>query len=292
MIDFKKTQLLGHRGARTEALENTLFGFQHANNLQSKGLAGVEFDVQLTVDGQLIVFHDDNLQRLCGLQARVDQLTLREIQRHNQSGHPIITLDMLAQSLPLSMSTPNLKPQRQALNSLLGKTSDKVGTDRDSVEFNTFNEIESPSNRIHTLSRFTHIELEIKTHDRTNHPKLVQALDNYLIDSPLSSLPIVLTSFDKQLHAKLQRHQQLSSIPRGLLVLDPTLISMAPNMALRLGCTQLGIYYPLLNEKIVQYCHRYQLPVSAWTVNDIDAIKQLINWQVDVIITDIPTQLL
>ena len=292
MIDFKKTQLLGHRGARTEALENTLFGFQHANNLQSKGLAGVEFDVQLTADGQLIVFHDDNLQRLCGMQARVDQLTLREIQRHNQSGHPIITLDMLAQSLPLSMSTPNLKPQRQALNSLLGKTSDKVGTDRDSVEFNTFNEIESPSNRIHTLSRFTHIELEIKTHDRTNHPKLVQALDNYLIDSPLSSLPIVLTSFDKQLHAKLQRHQQLSSIPRGLLVLDPTLISMAPNTALRLGCTQLGIYYPLLNEKIVQYCHRYQLPVSAWTVNDIDAIKQLINWQVDVIITDIPSQLL
>jgi len=34
------------------------------------------------------------------------------------------------------------------------------------------------------------------------------------------------------------------------------------------------------------------LPVSAWTVNDISAIKQLIEWQVDVIITDIPSQLL
>ncbi|MGI9340349.1 MAG: glycerophosphodiester phosphodiesterase, partial [Psychrobacter sp.] len=75
MINFKKTQLLGHRGARVEALENTLFGFQHAKRLQARGLAGVELDVQLTADGHLIVFHDDTLQRLCGLQARIDQLS-------------------------------------------------------------------------------------------------------------------------------------------------------------------------------------------------------------------------
>ncbi len=240
MIGFKNTQLLGHRGARMEAPENTLFGFQHASRLQAKGLAGVEFDVQLTADGQLIVFHDDTLQRLCGLQARVDQLNLREIQRHTQSGHPILTLDMLAD----------------------------------------------------TLSQFTHIELEIKTHERTNYPKFIAALKQYLVDSSLSTLPLVLTSFDLQLLAQLQRHKELSSIPRGLLVREPNLIASAPNTALRLGCTQLGVYYPLLNEQIIQCCHRYQLPVSAWTVNDIDTIKQLIDWQVDVIITDIPSQLL
>lgn len=310
MMDFKKTQLLGHRGARAEALENTLFGFQHANHLQSKGLAGVELDVQLTADGHLIVFHDETLQRLCGLQARVDQLSLREIQRHTQSGHHIITLDMLAQSLPPSMMTPSQKPQRQALNSLLGvnntsasdvenlsesvlskthkTTLSKTASTTKCTKSSTTGSVISA----HTLSQFTHIELEIKTHDRTDHFKLIQALAHYLIDSPLSGLPLVLTSFDKKLLAHLQRHPQLSSIPRGLLVLEPSLISSAPNTALRLGCTQLGIYYALLNQQIIQHCHRYQLPVSAWTVNDIDTIKQLVNWQVDVIITDIPSQLL
>jgi glycerophosphoryl diester phosphodiesterase len=43
---------------------------------------------------------------------------------------------------------------------------------------------------------------------------------------------------------------------------------------------------------VIQQCHRYGLPVSAWTVNDIEVIKQLVKWQVDVIITDIPSQLL
>ncbi len=272
MINLKNTRLLGHRGARSEALENTFFGFQHAHNLQARGLAGVEFDVQLTADGYLIVFHDDTLQRLCGLQSRIDQLNLAEIQRHLQSGHEIITLDKLAQALPVTMPALSISP---FLKSELPQT-------RPQQQIST----------VHSLTKFTHIELEIKTHNRTNYPKLIQALQRYLIDSPLSSLPIVLTSFDVQLLAQLQRSALLASIPRGLLVRTPNLLNAAPNTALQLGCTQLGVYHPLLSQSVIQYCHRYGLPVSAWTVNDIEQIKQLVQWQVDVIITDIPTQLL
>lgn len=302
ILDFKKTQLLGHRGARIEAQENSLFGFQHANRLQAKGLAGVELDVQLTADGHLIVFHDDTLQRLCGLQARVDQLSLREIQRHTQSGHYILTLDMLAQLLPLSMSNPPQKPQRQALNRLLGLDNHSLpsniavlGSDllkTQQTHLDQADPVTTLAMQAHTLSLFTHIELEIKTHERTNHAKLVQALARYLTDSPLSTLPIVLTSFDQQLLTQLQQHPRLCFLPRGLLIKEPSLLPIAANTALRLGCTRLGIYYPLLNEALVRYCHRYHLPVSAWTVNDIDAIKRLIEWQVDTIITDIPSQLL
>lgn len=325
MIDFKKTRLLGHRGARAEALENTLFGFQHANRLQAKGLAGIEFDVQLTADGRLIVFHDDTLQRLCGLQSRIEQLNLTEVQRHTQLGHNIITLDMLAQSslqLPKLSSKPSLKSaakplddfsaskstlssQSLALNRLLGLSNKKPAAINDltPTEFVTLESIDlnqqppvppfDPAlapNLI--LAPFSHIELEIKTHDRTAYPKLIQALMRDLIDSPLASLPIVLTTFDIQLLAQLQRHKRLSSIARGLLVKEPSLLKAAPNTALQLGCKQLGIYYPLLTQETIKYCHRYHLPVSAWTVNDVDVIKQLVDWQVDVIITDIPTQLL
>lgn len=240
MIDFKSTLLLGHRGARGEVLENTLLGFEHAQNLQSAGLAGVEFDVQLSSDGQLIIFHDDNLERMCGQQSHIDQLSMAEIQRHRQFGHDIITL----QSVVLA------------------------------------------------LKHYRYIELEIKTHNRTDYGKLLNALTRELVDSPIASLPIVLTSFDVELHSQLQRSKLLTHLPRGLLIRTPEALITAPNTALQLGCVQLGIHYPLLNRKIIQHCHRFGLPVSAWTVNDIDTIKQLIDWQVDTIITDYPTHFL
>ena len=240
MIELKNTLLLGHRGARGEALENTLSGFEYAQKLQLSGLAGVEFDVQLSQDGQLMIFHDDTLERMCAQQSRLDQLNVGEIQRQRQFGQPIITLPDIASA----------------------------------------------------LNTYTYIELEVKTHSRTDYAKLVKALMRDLSDSPLANLPIVLTSFDVELHARLQRCTSLRHIPRGLLIREPELLKQAPNTALQLDCRQLGIYYPLLNHKVIQSCHRYDLPVSAWTVNDIETIKQLIDWQVDVIITDYPSYLL
>ena len=240
MIDFKNTLLLGHRGARGEVLENTFSGFEYTQKLQPSGLAGVEFDVQLSRDGQLIVFHDDTLERMCAQQSRLDQLNMSETQRHQQFGQSIITL-------------PNTAP---------------------------------------ILNTYPYIELEIKTHNRTDYAKLTKALIRDLIDSPLASLPIVLTSFDVELHARLQRTTLLKHIARGLLIREPQSLATAPNTAMQLGCTRLGIHYPLLSQEVIKHCHRYDLPVSAWTVNDVETIKQLIAWQVDVIITDYPSYLL
>lgn len=303
MINLNNTRLLGHRGARDEILENSLSGFQHAYNLQARGLAGIEFDVQLTADGHLVVFHDDTLQRLCGLQSRVDQLSLVEIRRHMQSGHRIITLDELAQALEYSAPTHLTTTKLLATDSLVAEPplTDNSNKPKSNLQKPVLNNlfglptVDTPSALLkaaNTLNQFTHIELEIKTHSRTHYPKLIRALCRYLVDSALSALPIVLTSFDRQLLAHLQRNQLLLPIARGLLVREPNLLTTAPNSALQLGCSQLGIYYPLLNKQVIAYCHRYSLPVSAWTVNDIDLVKRLVDWQVDVIITDIPTQLL
>lgn len=305
MITLNRTRLLGHRGASHEALENSLLGFEHAHRLQTRGLSGIELDVQLTADGHLVVFHDETLVRLCGLQSRIDQLTLHEIKRHLQSGQQIMTLDKLAQALipampidaPKTPSTARPQTQQQALARLFN-TSSPIASVTDKHHPN--HEHEPSSNEAATpilptqknLTAFSHIELEIKTHDRTNYPKLTEALGRYLLDSPLSDLPIVLTSFDVQLHAQLQRHKRLCTIARGLLVRSPSQLSSAPNTALQLGCTHLGVHYPLLTQSLIALYHRYDLSVSAWTVNDIDIAKQLVAWQVDVIVTDIPMQLL
>ncbi len=53
-------RIIGHRGAKAEAPENTLCGFDHALRL---GLRTIEFDVRLTQDEQVIIMHDATVDR-------------------------------------------------------------------------------------------------------------------------------------------------------------------------------------------------------------------------------------
>ena len=67
-----------HRGLHTEdgsVPENSLPAFRAA---AEAGYA-VEMDVHLTADDQLVVFHDDTLERMCGVQGVIDDFTLAEL---------------------------------------------------------------------------------------------------------------------------------------------------------------------------------------------------------------------
>ncbi len=70
--------ILGHRGASDARLENTLPAFTHAIE---RGADGVELDVQLSRDGEVIVFHDADLARLAGRHERVEHLSWDELSR-------------------------------------------------------------------------------------------------------------------------------------------------------------------------------------------------------------------
>ncbi len=68
--------IVGHRGARGVAPENTLPAFQVAANLR---LPRVELDVRLTADYQPIVIHNATVDETTNGTGRVDELTLAEI---------------------------------------------------------------------------------------------------------------------------------------------------------------------------------------------------------------------
>src|SRR5690625_794500 len=68
---------MGHRGARFEAPENTVPGFRYAVGL---GLSAVEFDVRLTKDDELVIIHDDTVDRTTNGAGRVADMTLSELQ--------------------------------------------------------------------------------------------------------------------------------------------------------------------------------------------------------------------
>ncbi len=55
--------------------ENSLAAFELASQ---KGLA-IENDIHLTKDGEVVVFHDDSLLRMCGIDKKPEDMTLAEI---------------------------------------------------------------------------------------------------------------------------------------------------------------------------------------------------------------------
>lgn len=68
-----------HRGCSYRYPENTLPAFQAACELE--GLAGIELDVQLTKDEELVVFHDEAVDRLMDSTGNIRDYTLAELQR-------------------------------------------------------------------------------------------------------------------------------------------------------------------------------------------------------------------
>lgn len=70
-------KIWAHRGCCTLYPENTLEAFRAAAELD--GITGIELDIQLTSDGEMVVFHDENLRRVTHIDRNVRGCTLAEI---------------------------------------------------------------------------------------------------------------------------------------------------------------------------------------------------------------------
>ncbi len=69
--------VIAHRGGAGLWPENTLYAFKHAVEL---GVDVLEMDVQSTKDGELVVIHDETVDRTTNGTGRVEELTLAQIQ--------------------------------------------------------------------------------------------------------------------------------------------------------------------------------------------------------------------
>lgn len=78
--------IVGHRGARGEAPENTLGGFRH---LHALGVRAVEFDIQVCANGELVVIHDGSVDRTTRGQGAIGEHTASDLARLDAAiAHP------------------------------------------------------------------------------------------------------------------------------------------------------------------------------------------------------------
>jgi glycerophosphoryl diester phosphodiesterase len=81
--EFPHPVLFAHRGASRHAPENTLAAFTLA---LEQGADGVELDAKLSSDGQVVVVHDQSVDRTTGGRGRVRDLSLAELQALDAGG--------------------------------------------------------------------------------------------------------------------------------------------------------------------------------------------------------------
>lgn len=67
---------IGHRGFSLKYPENTLVAFRKAIEA---GADGFECDVRITKDDEIVVFHDDNLKRLCGQDGSIEEMNWTDL---------------------------------------------------------------------------------------------------------------------------------------------------------------------------------------------------------------------
>ncbi|SHI28472.1 Glycerophosphoryl diester phosphodiesterase [Butyrivibrio fibrisolvens DSM 3071] len=97
----KDVKIWAHRGCSMAYPENTLEAFEAAAKIP--GITGIETDVQLSKDGEVVVFHDEHTGRVTDGTRNVQDYTLAELQKlHIQSvGGETTTIPTLKQMLEL-----------------------------------------------------------------------------------------------------------------------------------------------------------------------------------------------
>lgn len=78
------TKIFAHRGASGYAPENTLEAFALAMEM---GADGIELDVQLTKDGEVVVIHDEVIDRVSNGKGLVKDYTLVQLRRFSFDNH-------------------------------------------------------------------------------------------------------------------------------------------------------------------------------------------------------------
>lgn len=129
-IDFILKTPIAHRGLHNvKAPENSLAAFrlaiEHGNV--------IELDVHMLADGKIVVFHDDNLKRMAGVDAAIKDKTFAELSKlwlkKSSQKIPLLTevLDLVDGKVPIIIEIKYDRPAREICPALIRIMSDYAG---------------------------------------------------------------------------------------------------------------------------------------------------------------------
>jgi glycerophosphoryl diester phosphodiesterase len=243
-------QRVAHRGGSLLAPENTLAAFRNALTLATDA---IELDVQMSRDGELIVFHDNTLERLTDGEGNILDLDFSYLRSLNAAAH-------FKGGWPLAQQIPTLREVMELIR----------GRKQVYIEIKT-------SKRDGVMGRYPNIAKAVV--------KEVQALGMVK--------QIVVISFDwpmllavKSLEPLIQTGAIVSKeawSPTGEQSLEVLLEHMKT-----FACSWISFDCKLFTADMPAIVHKSGLKLNLWTVNTLEDMRRFSSAQVDSLTSDRP----
>ncbi len=240
-MEYKR---IAHRGFSSEAPENTKAAFSLA---VEGNFHGVECDIWKSKDGVYVVSHDGHLQRMCGVDLHIKDLTYEEIKKYpiingkKKEEHPVQYLPTLRQFLSIVNRDERIHPVIEI-----------------KVDFMT-----------EELREIVDLVKEYELYERTYFISLHQG---------------VLLRLKEELYFPTERLQYVyGAIAENKFIpvseeLEQWLMENRINLDTR---------YTLLTMENVQRLHNAGLEVNVWTVNKKEDMERMLKeYKVDMITTE------
>jgi len=252
---MNKPLIIAHRGASALAPENTLAAFRKA---LADGADGVEFDVRLTKDGEVVVFHDATLRRLSDQKSLVSSLTAAELQKIDvgswfaRRGKTDADEDFSGETIP-------------TLIQLLDFLKDFKGL--------IYIELKCRESEIEKLSGAV---CEIISHSHLLPQIIVKSFQ-------LEVIPAVRKFCPQAKTAALFAPKIMTILRKGKSLV---------NIADELGADMLSVHFSLATRKLMKKAEKLNLPVTIWTADNPRWIKRAFDLGLFAVITNNPAILL
>lgn len=227
-----KTKIIGHRGGAAGYPENTLAAFKKAVEL---GADGVEFDVQLTKDGEVVVIHDELIDRTMTGSGLVKDHTLKELRQ--MSAGEFFSPDFKAEKIPTLTEVLEIVQDLEVIN----------------IELKNY---------------LPYPELE---------EKVLKLVDQFEIRDQ-----VIISSFN---HHSLQKVKKLQPTIKTGALLMAKMIEPA-DYAFKRGFDALHLHFLTADQKTIDKSHFMGMQVNVYTVNFAESVLELLEKEVDMIMTD------
>lgn len=246
-------RVMGHRGAKALAPENTLASIAAAADA---GLTWVEFDVMLTADGQPVLMHDKTLKRTTG-----------------QAGEMVAT--PLSEVVQLDASAEFVRKKGAAARARFrGQPDCRVPTLEQTVDC--------------LLALNLTPNVEIKPTPGMAEKTAEVALERLLRLWPGDRPAPLISAFEWE--ALTVAREMAPAWPRGLL--SPTFPKDWRTAMAHYGCASLHVNWRHLHKAEVEAVKAAGYAVASYTVNHLKVARHLLAIGVDCLITDRPDLLL
>lgn len=272
--DLESFQVIAHRGASGHAPESTMAAYELAHEW---GVDYLELDVQITADGELVVFHDDAIDRTSSGEGKINDHTLEELK---------------------ALDTGSWFNEANA---------DKADADFEGAQILTLDEV---------FERFGHdARYYIETKSPQLNPGLEEALVESLeAHDMIETGRVLVQSFEQDSLLKVRelnenvpliqlvwyhtseedaaQLQEWTGVTPGPAEITDEDFQAVAEYAAGIGTNATYDGNDVIDADFIHQAQANGLPVHIYTINESEEMQRLIDWGVNGLFTDFPDRLL